>query len=78
MLIRTGFDICFRTWQPIPTMLLLSVLPEHEPQLRTVQRIVTEPEIQLHHYRRLWQSCHALRAAARRHLGAQRFRHRGT
>jgi len=51
MLIRTGFDICFRTWQPIPTMLLLSVLPEHEPQLRTLQRIVTEPEIQLHHYR---------------------------
>jgi len=50
MLIRTGFDMCFRTWAPIPTMGLLDVRPEYESQLRTPQQLTVEPDVPLHRF----------------------------
>lgn len=50
MLIRTGFNLCFRTWAPIATLGMLHVRPEHEEQLRTPQRLASEPELPLRHY----------------------------
>ncbi|MBC7159649.1 MAG: transglutaminase family protein [Porphyrobacter sp.] len=50
MLIRTGFDLCFRSAEPIATLGLLDLRPEYEPQLRTPQRIETEPAIDLHQF----------------------------
>jgi transglutaminase-like putative cysteine protease len=48
MLIRTGFDMCFRTWAPIPTIGLLDVRPEYQAQLRTPQHLATDPDLPLH------------------------------
>ena len=50
MLIRTGFDLCFQTWNPIPTIGLLDIRPEYEPQLRTSQDLVTEPALEVHRF----------------------------
>ncbi len=50
MLIRTGFDLCFRTPAPLPTIGLLDVRPEYEGQLRTAQQLVTEPDLPLRRF----------------------------
>jgi len=56
MLIRTGFDIRFRTEHRVPMIALLGVLPEEEPNLRTQQVLRTEPEIELRQYRDLFDN----------------------
>jgi len=48
MLIRTGFDLCFRTSSPIHTVGLLDVRPEYESRLRTPQHLSTQPDVPLH------------------------------
>ena len=50
MLIRAGYDIVFETEKPTPMLATLSVHPSRNKDLRTPQRIMTEPDIPLYDY----------------------------
>lgn len=50
MLIRAGFDIGFATDQRVPLMASLSVHASRNKDLRTAQRIFTEPDVPLYDY----------------------------
>ncbi len=50
MLIRTGFDIRFTTEHPVPMLAMLSVHPSREQDLRSEQRIITDPALATHDY----------------------------
>lgn len=50
MLIRAGYDIIFETEKPTPMLATLSVHPSRNRDLRTVQRIMTDPDIPLYDY----------------------------
>lgn len=50
MFIRAGYDIAFETGQPTPMLASLSVHPSRNKDLRTAQRIMTEPDIAMYDY----------------------------
>ncbi len=50
MLIRAGYNISFMTHQPTPMLAALSVHPTRNRDLRTAQRIMTDPDIPLYDY----------------------------
>ena len=50
MLIRAGFDIGFTTDQRVPLMASLSVHASRNKDLRTAQRIFTQPDVPLYDY----------------------------
>lgn len=50
MLIRAGYDIAFETEKPTPMLATLSVHPSRNKDLRTPQRITTQPEVPLYDY----------------------------
>ena len=50
MLIRAGYDIGFKTELPTPMVAMLSIHPTRNKDLRTVQRIMTVPEVPLSDY----------------------------
>ena len=50
MLIRTGFDIALSAYQPTAVVVMLSIVPDREKDLRTPQIITADPEVPLHHY----------------------------
>ncbi len=50
MLIRAGYNISFMTQQPTPMLAALSVHPTRNRDLRTAQRIMTDPDIPLYDY----------------------------
>jgi len=50
MLIRAGYDIAFRAERRTPMMAALSVHPSRNKDLRTAQRIMTQPDIALYDY----------------------------
>ena len=45
MLIRAGYDIAFATDQPVPMLANLSVHSSRNKDLRTAQRIMTQPDV---------------------------------
>ena len=47
MLIRAGFDIAFETETEVPMLALLNVRPERAADLRTPDRLTTEPAVPL-------------------------------
>ena len=51
MLIRAGYDIAFNAPAPTPLLLMLSLHPEREPDLRTTPQMVFDPPVPAHHYR---------------------------
>ncbi|MBE7213241.1 MAG: transglutaminase family protein [Gluconacetobacter diazotrophicus] len=51
MLIRAGYEIAFNAPQATPLMLMLSVHPEREHDLRTPETMVFDPPVPVHHYR---------------------------
>jgi len=51
MLIRAGFDISFSTEHPTPLLLMLSVHPSREEDLRSPQIMRFDPPVPHHHYR---------------------------
>lgn len=50
MLIRAGYNIAFSTERPTPMLAVLSVHPTRNRDLRTAQRIMTDPDIPLYDY----------------------------
>lgn len=50
MLIRAGYNISFATERPTPMLALLSVHPSRNRDLRTAQRIMTDPDVPLYDY----------------------------
>ena len=50
MLIRAGYDISFTSEQRVPVLALLSVHPSRNKDLRTAQRIFTQPDVPLYDY----------------------------
>ena len=50
MLIRAGYDISFANDWPVPMLANLSVHPSRNKDLRTAQRIMTEPDVPLYDY----------------------------
>ena len=50
MLIRAGYDISFANEWPVPMLANLSVHPSRNKDLRTAQRIMTEPDVPLYDY----------------------------
>ncbi|MET0241121.1 MAG: transglutaminase family protein [Sphingobium sp.] len=50
MLIRAGYNIGFTTFRPTPMLAALSVHPTRNRDLRTAQRIMTDPDIPLYDY----------------------------
>jgi transglutaminase-like putative cysteine protease len=50
MLIRAGYDISLTTTMPTPMLALLSVHPSRNKDLKTLQRIVTDPEVPVYEY----------------------------
>jgi transglutaminase-like putative cysteine protease len=50
MLIRAGYDISFAVDWPIPMLANLSVHPSRNKDLKTAQRIMTEPDVPLYDY----------------------------
>ena len=50
MLIRAGYDIAFTTAQRVPMLAALSVHPTRNKDLRTSQRIFTQPDVPLYDY----------------------------
>jgi transglutaminase-like putative cysteine protease len=50
MLIRAGYNIAFTTQRPTPMLAALSVHPTRNRDLRTAQRIMTDPDIPLYDY----------------------------
>ena len=51
MLIRAGYDISFITQQRVPMLANLSVHASRNKDLRTAQRIFTQPDVPLYDYR---------------------------
>ena len=51
MLIRAGYDIAFNAPAATPLLLMLSLHPEREADLRTPQRMTFDPPIPSHEYR---------------------------
>jgi transglutaminase-like putative cysteine protease len=50
MLIRGGYDIGFSTDQPVPMLANLSVHSSRNKDLRTAQRIMTQPDVPIYDY----------------------------
>jgi transglutaminase-like putative cysteine protease len=50
MLIRAGYDISFTTMQRVPMLASLSVHASRNKDLRTAQRIFTQPDVPLYDY----------------------------
>ncbi len=50
MFIRAGYDIAFEAEKPTPMLASLSVHPSRNKDLRTAQRITTQPELALYDY----------------------------
>ena len=50
MLIRAGYDIGFATDHPVPTLANLSVHRTRNRDLRTAQRIMTDPDVPMYDY----------------------------
>jgi transglutaminase-like putative cysteine protease len=50
MLIRAGYDIAFETDKPTPILATLSIHPSRNKDLRTAQRIMTQPDVPLYDY----------------------------
>lgn len=50
MLIRAGYNIAFTTTRPTPMLAALSVHPSRNRDLRTAQRIMTDPDVPLYDY----------------------------
>jgi transglutaminase-like putative cysteine protease len=50
MLIRAGFDIGFKTGQPVPMLANLSIHSSRNKDLRTAQRIMTQPHVPIYDY----------------------------
>lgn len=50
MLIRAGYDIAFSTDAPVPMLAALSVHPSRNRDLRSAQRIFTQPDVALYDY----------------------------
>ena len=50
MLIRAGYDIGFTTEYPVPTLANLSVHRTRNRDLRTAQRIMTDPDVPMYDY----------------------------
>ena len=50
MLIRTGYDIAFETEHEVPMLTLLNVRPERQGDLRTPEKLTTDPEVPLRTY----------------------------
>ncbi len=50
MLIRAGYNISFATERPTPMLALLSVHATRNRDLRTAQRIMTDPDVPLYDY----------------------------
>ena len=51
MLIRAGYEIAYECIRPTPMLLMLSVLPEREPDLVTSQAIRFDRDVGARHYR---------------------------
>lgn len=50
MFIRAGYNIAFTTERPTPMLAALSVHPTRNRDLRTAQRIMTDPDVPLYDY----------------------------
>ena len=50
MLIRTGYDIAFEAEREVPMLALLHVRPEYHGDLRTPERLMSDPDIPLETY----------------------------
>jgi transglutaminase-like putative cysteine protease len=50
MLIRAGYNIAFTTERPTPMLSALSVHPTRNRDLRTAQRIMTDPDVPIYDY----------------------------
>src|SRR5579871_5099057 len=50
MLIRAGYDIGFIADQPVPLLANLSVHSSRNKDLRTAQRIMTQPDVPIYDY----------------------------
>jgi transglutaminase-like putative cysteine protease len=50
MLIRAGYNIAFTTERPTPVLAALSIHPSRNKDLRTAQRIMTDPDIPIYDY----------------------------
>lgn len=50
MLIRAGYNIAFTTERPTPMLAVLSIHPTRNRDLRTAQRIMTDPDMPLYDY----------------------------
>ena len=50
MLIRAGYDIAFATDQPVPMLANLSIHSSRNKDLRTAQRIMTQPDVPIYDY----------------------------
>lgn len=50
MLIRAGYDIAFQTETAVPMLATLSVHPSRNRDLRSAQRIFTQPDVALYDY----------------------------
>jgi transglutaminase-like putative cysteine protease len=50
MLIRAGYNISFSTTQPTPMLAALSIHPSRNRDLRTAQRIMTDPDLLIYDY----------------------------
>lgn len=50
MLIRAGYDIRFETTQPVPMLANLSIHSSRNKDLRTAQRIMSQPDVPVYDY----------------------------
>jgi transglutaminase-like putative cysteine protease len=50
MLIKIGYDIAYEVYAPTPMILMLYVHPERMKDLRAPERIITQPEVELHNF----------------------------
>lgn len=65
MLIRYGYDIAITCTEPVPMVCLLGVHPERAADVRSVQQMVTRPEVAITTYRDLYGNlCRRLVAPA--------------
>ena len=50
MLIKIGYDIAYEVSAPTPMLLMLHVHPERMKDLRTPERLITDPEVEVENY----------------------------
>lgn len=50
MLIRIGYDIAYEVYAPTPMLLMLYVHPERMKDLRTPERLITDPEVEVENF----------------------------